>query len=475
MSENKMKERTLIALILAAIVPAAIAGTQARRTRSRSTTPAVSPEIRKVVAEISAQRIESNIKSLVGFYTRSTLSETESDTRGIGAARRWIKSEFDRYSQDSGGRLKVEMDQFTQPPGRRNPKPVEVVNVVATLPGVQSESRDRIYVVSGHYDSRVSNVMDTTSFAPGADDDASGAAAVMEMARVMSKHQFNATLVFLTVAGEEQGLFGSTHWAQMARDKHLDIQGMITNDIIGSSRAEDGHVDNRHVRLFAQGLPPTAQLSDELRTLIRTGGENDTPTREFARKIKEVGDQYVRGMEVTLVYRLDRFLRGGDHSPFVDRGFPAVRMTEPNEIYQHQHQDVRQVDGVQYGDLPEFDDYAYIAQVARVNAAALADLALAPAAPKNVEVDTIKLENDTSLRWEAGHEPDLAGYNIVWRETTAPFWQHRIYAGNVTGYTVKGISKDNYIFGVEAVGKNGTTSPAVYPKPNRPAPRPDQS
>src|SRR5262249_12952113 len=312
----------------------------------------------------------------------------------------------DRTGVAPGGRLKVTVDQSPQPPGRRNPKPVEVVSVGATLPGLQPESQDRIYVVSGHYDSRVSNVMDITGFAPGADDDASGTAAVMEMARVMSNHKFNATLGFLAVAGEGQGLLGSTHWAQVAKDKHLDIQGMITNDIIGSSRADDGRIDDRHVRLFAEGVPPAAQSSDELRTLIRTGGENDTPTRELARKIKEVAERYVLGMEVTVIYRLDRFLRGGDHSPFVDRGYPAVRMTEPNEIYKHQHQDVRKVDGSQYGDLPEFNDYNYIAQVARINAASLANLALAPGAPKNVEVDTIKLENDTSLRWEAGHEPD---------------------------------------------------------------------
>jgi hypothetical protein len=470
-----MKESILIALTSIALASAPLAGSQSRRPVARPANKPGDPTIHSIVSEISAARIESNIKTLVGFHTRNTLSDTESKTTGIGAARRWIKSEFDRYSQDSGGRLQVAVDEFTQPPGRRNPKPVDVVNVVATLPGSQAESRDRLYVVSGHYDSRVSNVMDVTSFAPGADDDASGTAAVMEMARVMSKHQFNATLVFMAVAGEEQGLFGSTHWAQMAKDKHLDIQGMITNDIIGSSRADDGKIDNHHVRLFAEGLPPAAQLTDELRTLIRTGGENDTPTRELARKIREVAEQYVSGMEVTIIYRLDRFLRGGDHSPFVDRGYPAVRLTEPNETYRHQHQDVRQVDGVQYGDLPEFDDYNYIAQVTRVNAAALANLALAPASPKNVEVETARLENDTSLKWDAGREPDLTGYNIVWRETTAPFWQHRVFAGNVTTYTVKGISKDNYIFGVEAVGKNGTASPAVYPKPNRPARRPDES
>src|SRR5215510_9546409 len=262
-----MKERLSIVLIAVLLVPAGVVRGQSRRRKSAPARKPASPEIQRIVTEISPERIESNIKSLVGFHTRNTLSDAESNTRGIGAARRWIKSEFDRYSRDSGGRLQVTLDEFTQPPGRRNPKPVQVVNVVATLPGNQPESRERMYVVSGHYDSRVSNVMDITSFAPGADDDASGTAAVMEMARVMSRHQFNATLVFIAVAGEEQGLLGSTHWAQMAKDKHLDIQGMITNDIIGSSRADDGHIDNRHVRLFAEGLPPAAQIPDELRTL----------------------------------------------------------------------------------------------------------------------------------------------------------------------------------------------------------------
>jgi hypothetical protein len=428
-----------------------------------------SPEIAAIVSQISAVNIESDIRKLVTFQTRQTLSDATSETTGIGAARRWIKSEFDRYSQESGGRLQVVFDEFTQPPGQRNPQPVQVVNVVGTLPGEQPESRDRIYVVSGHYDSRVSDALDAKGFAPGANDDASGTAAVMEMARVMSKYKFDATLVFLAVAGEEQGLLGSTHWAKTAKEKHLDIEGMITNDIIGSSHAEDGHIDNRHVRLFAEGIPPVAQMSEDLRTLARTGGDNDTPTIELGRKIRESAAQYVRGMDVTLIYRRDRYLRGGDHSPFLDQGYPAVRMTEPNEIYQHQHQDVRKVNGVQYGDLPEFDDFSYIAQVARVNAAALASLALAPATPKNVQVDTVQLENDTSLRWDANKEPDLAGYRIVWRETTAPFWQHQQLVGNVTSFTVKGLSKDNYIFGVEAVSKNGNSSPAVYPKPYRPA------
>ena len=429
---------------------------------------AASLEIATMLRQISAARIELNIRKLVSFQTRMTLSETESDTVGIGAARRWIKSEFDRYSRESGGRLRVAFDEFTQPAGQRNPNPVQVVNVVGTLPGEQPESRGRMYVVSGHYDSRNSGALDAKGAAPGADDDASGTAAVMEMARVMSKYKFDATLVFLAVAGEEQGLYGSTHWAKMAREKNLDIEGMITNDIIGASRAEDGHIDNRHVRVFAEGIPPVAQMPEELRTLARTGGDNDTPSIELARKIKEAAAEYVPGMQVTVIYRRDRYLRGGDHSPFLDAGYAAVRMTEPNEIFQHQHQDVRKEGGVQYGDLLEFDDFNYIAQVTRVNAAALASLALAPAAPKNVEVDTVKLENDTSLKWSANKEPDLAGYRIVWREDIAPFWQHQRFAGNATSFTVKGVSKDNYIFGVEAVGKNGASSPAVYPKPFRP-------
>src|SRR5713226_1897411 len=451
------------------------AQTKSRRASAKNKSKdAINPQIQKIVREISASNIETTIKKLVSFGTRHTLSETESDTRGVGAARRWIKSEFDRYSRESGGRLQVQFDEFTQQPVQRVPKPAQLVNVVATLAGKQAESKDRMYVVSGHYDSCVcaQDVLDSTSAAPGANDDASGTAAVLEMARVMSKYEFDATIVFMTVAGEEQGLLGAAHWAEMAKQKNLNVAGMITNDIIGSSHAEDGHIDNTHVRLFAEGVPPGKEISPELRTLLQTGGENDLPTRQLARYIKEAGERYLPGFNVTLVYRKDRYLRGGDHSAFLDRGFSAVRMTEPNEDYKHQHQRVREQNGARYGDLPEFDDFNYIAQVARVNAAALASLALAPAAPSNVEVETVKLENDTTLRWEPNKEPDLAGYQIVWRETTAPFWQHKKLVGNVTSYAVKGLSKDNYLFGVQAVDKDGNASVAVYPKPFRPQRRP---
>ncbi len=427
--------------------------------------PKLDPEITRALAEISPKNIEGTIRKLVSFGTRHTLAETESETRGIGAARRWIRSEFERYSEENGGRLEVTMDEFTQPPGPRNPQPVQVVNVVATLPGSQAESRDRIYVVSGHYDSRVTDVMNATADAPGANDDASGVAAVLEMARVMSKRKWDATLVFMAVAGEEQGLFGSTHWAQMATAKNWNIAGMITNDIIGSSRADDGTVEKDRVRLFAEGVPPVKEVSDALRTRLQTGGENDSTARELARSIKENAERYVSGMKVDIVYRRDRFLRGGDHSPFLDAGYPAVRLSEPHEDFRHQHQDLREENGVKYGDLPEFCDFDYIAQVARVNAAALGAVALAPAAPSEVGVETKELTNSTTLRWKANTDPDLAGYEIVWRETTAPLWQHSADAGNVTRFTAPNVSKDNFIFGVRALDKDGHASPAVYPVP----------
>ncbi|HYP29092.1 MAG TPA: M28 family metallopeptidase [Blastocatellia bacterium] len=466
-----IRKTLLLAAAISLILPTPGLTAQNRERRARSETAQVertNPLIQKIVREISAANIETLIRKLAGFHTRHTLSETESDTRGIGAARRWIKAELERYSRESGGRLKVEFDEFTQQPVARIPRPVQIVNVVATLPGRQPESRDRIYVVSGHYDSRVTDPLDATSAAPGANDDASGTAAVMEMARVMSKYEFDATLVFMAVAAEEQGLNGSTHWAEMAKQKNLNIAGMITNDIIGSSRADDGRVDDSQVRLFAEGVPPAREVSNELRSFLQTGGENDSPARLLARRIKEIGEKYVPGFKVNIIYRRDRYLRGGDHSPFLDRGYAAVRMTEPNEDFRHQHQDIRKENGVQYGDLPEFVDFNYVAQVTRVNASALAGLALAPAAPSNVEVETVRLENDTTLRWEGNKEPDLAGYRIVWRETTSPVWQHARDAGNVTRYTVKGVSKDNYLFGVQAVDKDGNVSVATYPRPYRP-------
>lgn len=427
------------------------------------------PMIDQIVAEISPAAIETNIRTLVGFQTRHTLSTTDDSKKGIGAARNWIKAEFDRFSEASGGRLQVQFDSYQQAPiPPRIFRPVEIVNVVATLPGRQAESRDRVYVVSGHYDSRSTGVNDTDTFAPGANDDASGTAAVLELARVLSRYEFDATLVFLAVAAEEQGLQGSRHWAEMAKAQNRDIAGMITNDIIGSSTSDAGVVARTTVRLFADGVPPLKTLPDDVLSQLRTGGENDFPTRQLARAIKSATEVYVPKMTVRVVYRRDRYLRGGDHSPFLDLGYPAVRFTEPAENYAHQHQDVRTEDGVAYGDLPEYVDFGYVADVTRVNAAALATLALAPACPTEVEVETTRLENDTRLKWKANREPDLGGYRIVWRETTAPYWEYSANLDKATEFTVKGVSKDNMIFGVQAVDTAGHISPAVYPRPYRP-------
>ncbi|MBI3524334.1 MAG: M20/M25/M40 family metallo-hydrolase [Betaproteobacteria bacterium] len=441
----------------------------------------LNPQIAAIVAEISPQRIEARIRKLAGFHTRHTLSETASDSRGIGAARRWIKAELEQCSRAAGGRLQVAFDSYTQAANRRIPQAVDIVNVVAILPGTQAEARERYYVVSGHYDSRATDVMDAVSAAPGADDDASGVAAMMEMACVMAKQRFDATLVFMAVAGEEQGLFGSTHWAEQAEKQGLQIAGMITNDIIGSSTAADGKVDNHSVRLFANGLPAllTAQNSaatggfaaragKELKTIAQSGGELDTPTHQLGRYLKEIGERYVPGFTVTLIPRPDRFLRGGDHLPFLQRGVAAVRFTEPAEDFRHQHQDIRKEQGVQYGDLPEFVDFSYVAQVARVNAAGLASLALAPAAPQEVGIEVSELENDTTLRWRANSEPDLAGYRILWREPGAALWRHSRDVGNTTRTTLKGISKDNFVFGVVALDRDGNASPASFPHPWRP-------
>jgi len=427
------------------------------------------PLIEQIVQHISAKRIDANIKKLVSFGTRHTESDTVSDTRGIGAARRWIKAELDHCSQ---GQLEVSFDSFIEPAGRRLSKPTEIVNVVATLKG--RSNPERLYVVSGHYDSRASDVMDAHSDAPGANDDASGSAAVIEMACTFAQavaqqkqNPFDATIVFMTVAAEEQGLIGAGHWAQQARAQNLDVAGMFTNDIIGSSRSEHGEIDNKQVRLFAEGIPAVKELPDSIRSLIATGGENDSISRQLARHVKEIGERYVPGFKVSIVQRRDRYLRGGDHIPFLERGYAALRFTEPNEDFNHQHQDIRVEKGVQLGDLPEFVDTDYTANVARVNAAALASLALAPAAPSKVQVKTQQLENDTHLVWQANTDADLAGYRVVWRETTSSLWQGALYVGKVTDFRVLGKSKDNYLFGVQAVDINGNVSVASYPLPLR--------
>ena len=456
-----MKAGTFLVLAMAASAPALGASPGERN-----------PRIAQIVGEISQARIEADIRKLVSFGTRNSLSDTASETRGVGAARRWIKEELERCSKEAGGRLEVAFDEHMIETGTRVPKPTLFVNVVATLRGEQAESRERLYVVSGHYDSMPSSPVDPDKDAPGANDDSSGTAVSMELACVMARHRFDATLVFMAVAGEEQGLLGSEGWAKNARAKGLDVAGMLTNDIVGNTRGVDGKVERGRVRLFAEGVPALKTLPDEVLAVLRTGGENDLPTRQLARFVKEAGERHVAKMKVDIMWRRDRYLRGGDHFPFLDAGYAALRFTEPSEDWRHQHQDVRVVDGVQYGDLAEFVDFAYVADVARVNAAALAALALGPSTPREVEMENVRLEADTTLRWKRNPEPDVAGYRIVWRETTAADWQNFRDVGDVARETLVGISKDNFQFGLQAYDRDGNLSVAAYPRPYRPLPPP---
>ncbi len=424
----------------------------------------IDPQIERMVRDVDAGRIASHIHKLVSFGTRNTMSETESDTRGIGAARRWIRDEFERISHESGGRLKVEFDAYRQEPdGTRIVKPTDIVNVVATLPGRQPASADRLYIVSGHYDSIASDPKDFTSDAPGANDDASGVAAVLEMARVMAGYKFDATVVFMAVAGEEQGLLGSTHAARRLRAKKANVAAMLTNDIIGGAALNDGTNDRARVRVFSEGVPMN-ETEVEANMRLRAGGENDSPARQLARYAASACDAYVRDFDVMLIFRMDRLMRGGDHKAFCSAGYSGIRFTEVFENYDHQHQNVRVEDAVHYGDLAEYVDFDYVANVARVNLSTLAALARAPAAPSGVRIVVAKLGQGTHVRWKANTEPDLMGYDILWRETTSPRWQWSKRVGKVTEHWLP-LSKDNYFFGVAAVDKDGHRSEAVFPSP----------
>jgi len=434
------------------------------RQQSRRAGPVRNRAISNIVREIDARNIEATIRKLVSFGTRNTLSDQNDPKRGIGAARDWLYAEFLKAAEASNGRMTVEKQSFEQAKAARVPEPTILTNVVATLKGSQPEAADRIYVVSGHYDSMCNSPTDAKCDAPGANDDASGTAAVLEMARVMAKYEFDATIVFMVVPGEEQGLLGSTHFAETAKQKNWNVDAMFTNDIVGNSLGGNGVRDRGHVRVFSEGVPSN-ETPAEATTRRSLGGENDSASRQLARFIKETGDAFVPQFKVMMIYRRDRYGRGGDHIPFLERGYPAVRFTEVNEEFRHQHQNVRVENGVQFGDLPEFVDFGYVANVARVNAASLAALAWAPSRPKGVTIVAQRLSNDTELRWDANKEPDLAGYEIVWRETTEAVWTDSKPIGNVTSFTMKGMSKDNYFFGVRSVDKDGNKSPVTYPRP----------
>lgn len=436
-----------------------------------STTKAQDPvamddEIKQMVNQLSAQNLKALVEKMAGFVTRHSLSTTTSKTEGIGAAREWVKTEFEKYAKASNGRMTVEMDRFmVKADGRRITEDVEMANVIATLKG-SDPNDDRVIIVGGHLDSRATDVMDAKNPAPGANDDASGVAIVMEMARVMASKEFPATLMFVAFQGEEQGLYGSRHLSERAKNEEWNLVAMLNNDIVGNSYStETGLHDNTTVRIFSEGVPSN-ETEQQARMRRVLGAENDSPSRNLARYMESVGEKYVDQLDVTLVYRSDRFLRGGDHTPFNQQGFAAVRMSETNEDFDHQHQDVRIEDGKQYGDLPEFMDFEYLRKNTGVNLATMASLAWAPAAPEKVGVITSKLTNKTDLQWEAsskGEKP--AGYYVLMRETNSPKWEKKFFVKD-TKATLN-YSKDNYFFAVQSVDEEGHASLPVLPVPVR--------
>jgi Peptidase family M28 len=424
-------------------------------------------QIATALREISAQRIQASVEKLVGFGTRSTLSAQDPASvaagHGIGAAREWIKSEFERYSKDCNGCLTVKTDSFTQDPAERIPQPTQITNVYAVLKGTDPENAKRIVLVTGHYDSRNSDTLDVKGAAPGANDDGSGTAVSLECARVLSKLKFPATIIFLTVAGEEQGLDGSKHFAEMAKQQGWNIEAVLNNDIVGGDR--NPQQDTSVVRVFSEGVPVAATEAD-LRRIRALGGESDSSSRQLARYIAEVGRAYDVGPTPMLVFRLDRYLRGGDHISFNEQGYAAVRFTEYREDYNHQHQNVRTENGIEYGDLPKFVNFDYVAGVARLNAATLGSLASAPAPPANVRLEAKELANDSTLRWDPSPGGLARGYDVLWRATTSPVWEHVKDVGNATRATIP-LSKDNVVFAVAAVDAQGNRSLAVVPLPER--------
>jgi hypothetical protein len=419
-------------------------------------------QLRELLRDIDSHRIEATVRRLAAFGTRHTLSSQDDPVRGIGAARDWIYEQFQACAAASDGRMTVALQSFVQPVSSRIPAPTTITNVIATLRGTTSP--ERVYVVSGHYDSRVTDVMNFTTDAPGADDDASGVACALELARVLATRPTKATIIFVAVAGEEQGLYGSAHQASQLKAAGTDIQGMFSNDIIGASNSFDGKPPDPHtVRLFVEGVP-TSETAGQASIRQSVGGENDGPSRQLGRFVQSVADNDDTGMRVRVIWRRDRFLRGSDHVSFLQQGYPAARFTEPRENFNHEHQDPRVENGVQFGDLPEFCDFGYIARVTRVNAATLWALAQGPGTPKDTKIQTSALTNESTLQWSRGTEPDLAGYEVVWRETTAADWTHAIAVGDVTTSTVD-ISKDNVQFGVRAVDRDGHHSPVAFPAP----------
>ncbi|MBO9682153.1 MAG: M28 family metallopeptidase [Flavisolibacter sp.] len=419
------------------------------------------PEIAQMVKEISTDSLQSYINKLVSFGTRNTLSSTSDKNRGIGAARNWVLTKFNEFSRQSKGRLTAFIDTITyQPDGRRVDRAINLGNVVATLKGTDQKD-DRIFIISGHLDNMRTNVMDSIGDAPGANDDGSGCAAVLECARIMSKHSFPATIIFVTVSGEEQGLLGATYMANKAKKEHWNIEAVLNNDIMGSNHSNETNIiENTKVRVFSEAF----SIQDTGRralTIRQLGLENDGKARQLARYVKEIGERYVDNLEVVMIYRNDRFLRGGDHTPYVENGYAAVRITEMNENYTHQHQNVRLENGIQYGDLPQFMDFEYLRKNTAINLSNLANLSKAPPMPDSVKIETRRLTNTSSLSWQAPKTGKVKGYYVLMRETTSSVWQKKIFTDE-TSITLP-YSKDNYFFAVQAVNETGNESLPVVP------------
>ena len=463
MSSARLLARALGALLL---LPApAPAAAQAPRGAAPAPAPVPSfedPRVHEVVAGASAARIERDIRTLVGFGTRHTMSDTLSATRGIGAARRWIHAEFTRISAACGGCLEVRYvsDVVRGDTATRIKRDVNVVNVVAIQRG--RTDPNRYVLLSGDIDSRVSDVMDATSESPGANDNATGIAATLEAARLLTKHRPDASIVYAAIAGEEQGLFGGDIVARRAKADGWRLEAVINNDMIGNIRGITGVIDNTTARVFAPGIPPTTTQA-ELARLLRNGGELDTPSRQLARYIDRVADVYFPNLDVEIIYRLDRYGRGGHHSPFFNAGYPAVRLMEAHEDYTRQHQDLRTENGIRYGDVLDGVDFAYAAKITALDAATLVSLAWAPASPDSVTIRGA-VQPSPTLRWKPVAAPDLAGYRVYWRKPSEVNWTRSRFVGNVTEYTVENVIIDNYFFGVAAVDREGHESLVAFPR-----------
>ncbi len=434
----------------------------AQALQSAQTPPPQSdPRIHDIVAAASPARVEVDIRTLAGFGTRNTFSDTLSDSRGIGAARRWIKAEFDRISAACGGCYEVlyQRSLVTAEDSPRIPQESWVVNVLAIKRGAVAPNR--YVIMSGDIDSRASNGSDGESDAPGANDNASGMAGAIEAARLLADYEFGSTVVLAGLSGEEQGLWGGRHMARVAREEGWEIAGVLNNDMIGNIEGVDGVIENNTFRVFSEPTPATD--TERARARYRVfGGEVDGPSRQLARYVARTADRYVPNLDPIMIYRLDRFGRGGHHRPFNDEGFPAVRIMETHENYTRQHQNIRTEDGIAYGDVVEGVDFDYAAKLTALNAAALAQLAWAPPAPANVLIGGA-VRPSTTLAWDAVDDPRVAGYKVYWRDTTAPRWQRSRWVGGATSFTLEGLVIDNYLFGVAAVGRDGNESPVAYP------------